>query len=181
MRIGIDLDGVVVDSISRWIEVFNREVGTAYPAGTLVDTFGTPANEAVSRRHELEMLIAPPPMAGARDGLNHLRQAGHELVVVTARSPRLRGLTEAWLDYHGLAVDSMHFLEGGNKGVVAAREGLGLFVEDAPHNALAVAEAGVPVLLFDAPYNRDLAHSLIRRASGWDGVRVLVEDLRMTG
>lgn len=36
--------------------------------------------------------------------------------------------------------------------------------------AHAIAEAGVPVLLFDAPYNREVAHRFITRCSGWNGV-----------
>lgn len=167
MRIGIDLDGVVVDSIARWVTVFNRESAKTYPAGSLIDTHGTPENAALSDRNELEMLIAPPPMDGAREALAALRSAGHQLIVVTARSPGVRGLTEAWLQYHGITVDAMHFLEGGNKGAVAAAEGLSFFVEDAPHNAIAIARVGVPVLLFDAPYNREVSGMHIERIQTW--------------
>lgn len=181
MRIGIDLDGVVVDSIPRWVEVFNRESGQTYPPGALIDTYGTPHDAALSDRHELEMLIAPPPMTGAREALAALSTAGHELIVVTARSPRLRRLTEAWLDYYSIHVDALHFLEGGNKGAVAAAERLNLFVEDAPHNAIAIAGAGVPVLLFDAPYNQQVAGSHIRRAHGWTDIMAQLAQFRQVG
>jgi uncharacterized HAD superfamily protein len=167
MRIGLDLDGVVVDSIGRWIEVLNRHAGTAYQPGDLPETYGTPELAAVSDRHELEMLIAPGPMAGAVGALRRLSAQGHRLIVITARAPRLRRLTEAWLDYYGIAVDRMHFLEGGSKVQVALEERVEVMVEDAPKNALALAEGGVPVLLFGAPYNRDVRHPLIHRCDGW--------------
>ncbi len=170
MRIGIDLDGVVVDSIGKWIEVMNRGLGTNYRPGDLPDTHSTPERAAYCNRHEVEMLIAPGPMAGAAEALAALRAKGHELIVITARSPRLRGLTEAWLDSYGMQVDRLHFLEGAGKIPVARAEGVDLIVEDTPRNALALAEAGIPVLLFAAPYNREVRHPLIRRCEGWGEV-----------
>lgn len=170
VRIGLDLDGVVVDSIAYWIRVLNREAGTAYLPGDLPDTYSTATLAACSDRHELEMLIAPPPVAGAVSGLRMMKEFGHTIVAVTARAGRMRGLTEAWLAYHEVPVDRLHFLEGTNKAPVAREERLDLFVEDAPHNALALAEAGVPVLLFAAAYNAGTSHPLVRRCDGWDDV-----------
>lgn len=170
MRIGLDLDGVTVNSIPTWVRVLNREAGTTYAPDALPPTHSTPELAACSDRHELEMLILPQPMPGAAEALHHLRRSGHSLVVITARSPRLRGLTEAYLAYHDLAVDRLHFLEGGDKTATALAEGLDLLVEDAPHNALAVANAGIPVLLFGAAYNAYVSHPLIRHCSGWSGV-----------
>jgi uncharacterized protein len=178
VRIGLDMDGVVVDSIPRWIEVINRGSGRYYGPGELPATHDTPAMAAYSDQNELEMLILPPPTAGAAEALAALRREGHELVVVTARSPRLRGLTEAWLAYHGMAVDRLYFLEGGSKAPVALQEGLDLLVEDAPHNALAVAAAGVPVLLYGAPYNAQVTHPLVTRCqTGWPDVLTHIQTI----
>lgn len=175
MRIGLDLDGVICDSIPIWRHVLIRELGLVHGPGDLPDTHGTPACAAVMNRHEVECLITPPPVPGAAAGLRALQAAGHELVVVTARTPRMAELTRAWLAYHGLPVpDRMHFLAGGSKGAVARAEGLDLFVEDAPHNAQSITGAGVPVLLFAWPYNEGFHHPLARRVAGWDAVPAAV-------
>lgn len=176
MRIGFDLDGVIVDSIGHWIRVFNRELQAGYGPGALPDTHGSPERTVISDRHELEMLIAPGPTAGAAEALRQLSGAGHHLVVVTARSPRLQGLTEAWLEYHGIRMNALHFLEGGSKGPVAQQERLDIFVEDAGHNAFSLVSHGVPVLLYDAPYNRDVTHPLIQRCEGWAQVMRALTD-----
>lgn len=181
MHIGLDLDGVVVDSVGRWIEILNKYAGTSYRPGDLPDSHGTPEKAAVSDRHELGMLIAAGPVPGAVAAVASLRSAGHALTVVTARTPRLRGLTEAWLDYHGVAVDRLHFLEGGSKVPAARAEGLDLMVEDAPHNAVALAHAGIPVLLFGAPYNASVAHPLIHRCDGWADVLHQIEQRAADG
>lgn len=170
MHIGIDLDGVIVNSICHWIEILNREAGTNFAPHDLPDTHGTPEMAALSDRFELEMTISPGPVAGAAEAVRRLQQEGNRLVVVTARPPRLQELTRAWLQYHGMQVDNLHFLEGGSKVPVARSEGLDLIVEDTPRNALALAEAEVPVLLFDALYNRDVDHPLIVRCNGWQEV-----------
>ncbi len=171
MRIGLDLDGVVCDSVPKWREVFARELGLVYSQRELPDTYGTPEHAACTDRHELECLLAPHPVAGAVAALHSLRAAGHELVVVTARSPRVARLTAAWFDYHGLlAPDRMHFLEGGRKDTVARAEALDVFVEDIPGYAQALAGAGVPVLLFAWPYNAGCHHPLVRRVGGWAAV-----------
>jgi uncharacterized HAD superfamily protein len=170
MRIGVDLDGVIVDSIAYWIRVLNREAGTNYLPGDLPDTYAAASLAQCSDLHELEMLIAPPPVPGAVAALTHLKALGHQLVVVTSRALRLRVLTMAWLDYHGILVDEIYCLQGGSKAPVAKAQGIDVLVEDIPHQAIAVAESGVPVLLFAAPYNDHVMHQRIERCADWTEV-----------
>jgi uncharacterized HAD superfamily protein len=170
MRIGIDLDGVVVDSIPTWIRVLNRGAGTEYKLGELPDTYATPERGRYCEQHELEMLIAPPPVLGAARGVSGLKGSGHQVIVVTARAPRLRQITEAWLEYYNIAVDGMHFLEGRSKAPIAKTERLDFFVEDDPKNALAPADVGVRVGLLAAPYNTGVEHELVTRCDGWPEV-----------
>ena len=170
MRIAVDLDGVVVDSVPYWIAVVNREAGTAYGPGDLPQGYATPEMAAICDAHEVEMLVAPHPVPGARAACARLRADGHRLIAVTARAPRMRRLTEAWLDYHGIALDDLLFLQGAPKLPVIQAEGLALLIEDTPAHALSVAAAGIPVLLFSAPYNRAVQHPGICRCEGWHGV-----------
>lgn len=170
MRIGLDLDGVIVDSVRRWGEVLNRYAGTQFGPNDLPDTHGTPEMAAISDRHILAMTIGAGPVAGAVEALGRLRSEGHKLVVVTARTPRLRKLTEAWLEFYHMEVDELHFLEGAPKAPVALAEGLDVVVEDTPRQAVEMAAAGVPVLLFSRPYNRELAHPLVVHCAGWSAV-----------
>lgn len=170
MRIGLDLDGVIVDSVWRWGEVLNRYAGTRFGPEDLPDTHGTPEMAAISDRYIVEMTIGAGPVAGAAEALRLLRDEGHSLVVVTARTPRLRKLTEAWLEYHEMPVDRLHFLEGADKAPVVQAEGVDLMVEDTPRHAVGMATAGVEVLLFSAPYNRHVEHPLVRPCAGWSEV-----------
>ncbi len=59
VRIGLDLDGVVVDSIAYWIRVLNREAGTAYLPGDLPNTYSTATLAACSDHMNLRCCCAP--------------------------------------------------------------------------------------------------------------------------
>ncbi|HWI66669.1 MAG TPA: hypothetical protein VNT75_33060 [Symbiobacteriaceae bacterium] len=170
MRIGLDLDGVVAHSVPNWINVLNTGFGTTYGPDELPDTHGTPDMAAFCDDHLVELLLPVRPMPGAVAAIERLRREGHELVVITARSQSVRRLTEAWLEYYGIGVDRLHFLEGAGKAATARAEQIDMLVEDTPKHALAVAEAGIPVLLFGAPYNRHLRHPLIHVCEGWHEV-----------
>ena len=49
-----------------------------------------------------------------------------------------------------------------------------MFCEDDTLISQTLAEAGIRVLLFDHPWNRDLAHGRITRVSGWSEVATLL-------
>lgn len=170
VRVGLDLDGVIVDSIGTWLRLLREGGGFPVAPDAYPEPYANPEMAAFCDLHEVEMLIAPRPVPGAVEAVTSLKAAGHDLVVITARGPRVRRLTEAWLDYYGLPVDDLHFLAGGNKGEAARRAGVSIFVEDAPSNAIALAAARIPVLLFATPYNRRVRHPLVRSCDGWPSV-----------
>ena len=135
MTIGVDLDGVVVNSVPRWREVFRR---AGYPVDDheLPLTHATPELAELCDRHEIEMLIVPPPIDGAVEALRTLKRQKFNVVAVTSRSPRLRRLTEAWLDYWDIPIDEMFFLEGESKVPTIRAQGISVFVEDTRRRVL---------------------------------------------
>jgi len=48
------------------------------------------------------------PIAGAREALRELKQAGHTIVVYTARGWAEYRYTKKWLDDHGIVYDAIH-------------------------------------------------------------------------
>jgi len=48
------------------------------------------------------------PIGGAREALQKLRDAGHTVVIYTARSWGEYRVTKRWLDDHGFAYDGLH-------------------------------------------------------------------------
>jgi len=126
--------------------------------------------------------------------LEKLVQIGHEIYFITARAERRRMVTETWLrekrilDY----AKAVHLKPHGEfnpdyprgrydaegsaqyKTRLAQELGLDVFCEDDVLISRALADAGIRVLLFDHPWNRDLSHERITRVSGWSEAGALL-------
>ncbi len=126
--------------------------------------------------------------------LEQLVQRGHEIYFITARNEARRMVTETWLrekrilDY----AKAVHLKPHGEfdpdhprgrydpqssaayKVRLAQELRLDLFCEDDVVISRALAEAGVRVMLFDHPWNREVSHDRITRVSGWSEVASLL-------
>lgn len=171
MRLGIDLDGPVVHSTPYWTERFSQHFQRHFPMEEIaLGIHLKPDLLAYFDQHEGDLYWQPPPTTGAPEGLQRLKAKGRELHYISARTPRVQALTQKWLTQHGIPFDSLHLLEGGNKALHCEKLGIELMIEDSPHHAVAIAQTGVPVLLFDTPYNGQVDHPLVTRCHSWDDI-----------
>jgi len=126
--------------------------------------------------------------------LERLVQEGHEIFFITARAERRRMITETWLrekrildyakavhlkpygDFRPDRPRGRYDAEGSAqyKTRLALELGLDVFCEDDVIIATTLADAGVRVLLFDHPWNREVAHDRITRVGGWSEVGALL-------
>lgn len=180
MKIGLDLDGVVVDIIAPILphlaEICGRPVTTS-------DLTCFDLREALSldeaqaeRLGRLvlwgELYSLAPPVDGAIEAIQRL--ANHEIWFVTARPGKTRPHTIEWLERHGLPSSPLVLTEHGKK--VVGEMGFDLFVEDDAGTAVGLAELGVNVLLFDHPWNQCPAlPSNCRRVRGWTEIVSICE------
>lgn len=184
MRIGIDIDDVLADSLPAFLEGFNRRFGLEVPM--------TEAGWEIFRRYpeipaediraffaelsHMDFLGSRPILTGAREGVERLHQAGHRLFVITGRLRQDRGATERWLNAAGF---SSFFQEIADRDGVdtalhkrraAKRLQLNVLLDDEYEVALSVAELPVRVLLFDRPWNRGSLPPRITRIHSWADV-----------
>jgi 5'-nucleotidase len=181
--LGVDLDGVCAD----YTEAFARSVA----AGRGVDPaeltrevswdfgeWGLDREEFLRlHRHavaEERMFATMPAVPGVADALWRLSDAGVWIRIITHRLVTNWGHavivsdTVSWLDTHRIPYRDLCFL--GRKPEVQADA----YVEDAPHNVVALRASGNDVIVFDQPYNRDLPAP---RAATWAQAEALVADL----
>lgn len=177
MLIGLDLDGVVCD------------IGAGV-ARRIADRFGVASHPDTWRTYDLRQLrlgvpevpfraflddvFADPALyesaslcEGAARGLACLREAGWDVVGITARPPVLAEVTLTWLARHGIELDAVHHTPVGSKAAVASRLGADAAVEDNPHEADRLAEVCDSWLL-DRPYNREYLLARARRLRSWE-------------
>ena len=112
-----------------------------------------------------------PALPGAAETLWRLSDAGVWIRIITHRLYVNWGHAIAvadtvdWLDQVGIPYRDLCFL--GAKPQVEAD----CYIEDAPHNVVALRESGAHVVVFDQPYNRDVPAP---RAADWAEVENLV-------
>lgn len=181
--LGVDLDGVCADHTQAFRQIVADELGVdpaslpeerswGFEEWGLVDgDFERLHRIAVLQRR---MFRDMPVVAGAPEALWRLSDAGIWIRIITHRLYVNWGHaiavadTAEWLDRHRLPYRDICFL--GAKPEVEAD----LYIDDAPHNVIALRDMGNEVIAFDQPYNRDLDGP---RASSWDEVEELVLDI----
>ena len=204
MRIGVDLDDVIaicaVPYLRRFAQEFKvelpdeKEIGwhllremDAHVSAEERDRFRIKLYDGTFFT-QLEMYQDCPVV------LERLVQKGHEIFFITARAERRRMVTETWLrekrilDY----AKAVHLKPYGEfkpdvprgrydaegsaqyKTRLAQELGLDVFCEDDVIISQSLAGAGVRVLLFDHPWNREVAHERITRVGGWSEVATLL-------
>ena len=183
MRIGIDIDGVVSDSYRAWVREMNRHFGTNIlelknydmhlDFGVTWEEMGRYFKDNVAHLFEI-----PEPMEGAKEGIEELLYQGHEVVYVTARSLEEKDYTLNWMKKHQIPQEEILFTGFKCKVDYALKWQLDIFVEDNLTNAQGISEAGIPVLLVDASYNKGELPSGIIRCRGWQ--EILTEIRRRT-
>ena len=184
LRIGVDVDDVLVESLPGYLEAFRtyfgREVKVEDAAWEIFHRFPSiPSTQMWGFFAELEtsdFLATRPIYADAVNAVRSLASGGHRLFVVTGRLASHREHTHRLLQRAGIAhlfEDLVHRSEEmavEYKPRVARERGLDCLIEDELHVAVAVARVPVSVLLVDRPWNQgDLPHG-ITRVTDWDHI-----------
>ncbi len=193
MRIGIDIDDVLTDSLPEFLRAFNRRFGlqiSVTEAGW--EIFGRhpeiPREEIrafFAELHHADFLGSRPLLPGAREGVERLHGGGHRLFIITGRLRQDRTITERWLTRNGLSFFFEEIIHrdgidaGLHKRRAAERLRLDVLVEDEYHVALAAAELPVWVLLFDRPWNQGPLPPRVLRIRSWPDVIAFCDPRRL--
>ena len=177
---GVDLDGVCGDFTLAFREVAAEELGVPARELPLERSwdfrewgFVEGDYERVHLRAVLEkrILRSLPVIEGAADALWRMSDAGIWIRIITHRLyvnwSHAVAITDTvdWLDTARIPYRDLCFL--GAKPEVEADA----YIDDGPHNVLALRAQGNDVIVFDQPYNRDCAGP---RARTWDDVEAYV-------
>ncbi|WP_070327017.1 hypothetical protein [Exiguobacterium aurantiacum] len=188
MHIGIDLDGTVTDPQSCF-HYMNDMLGYAidYHQATEYElhTYTNMTQHdfwtfMIEHGHEEAIYRRSLPHSEVNEVLWHIRKT-HQLHYVTARSEAVRSVTEDWIKQHELPLDSLIMTGSHDKVGVVKDLALDLFMEDRYENAISIHEQTlIPVLLFDAPYNRRPLPDGVKRITSWNEALHLVDRFETT-
>ncbi|MGH7410689.1 MAG: 5' nucleotidase, NT5C type [Candidatus Methylomirabilis sp.] len=191
MRIGIDLDDVLADSLPHYLRAFNQRFGfkidLADAAWRMFRRYPQiphqEINDFFSELIEAGFFASRPLLPGAREAVERLTDDGHHLFIVTGRAPKDEAITRNWLSQVGLTRHLSGLVHKGiepvwrYKSEAASELLLDLFIEDELAVAIAIAEAEIPVLLYDHPWNQGTLSDNVRRVRSWAEVLTKVAEL----
>lgn len=183
MRIGIDVDDTIANSYENVIrevaayyhkdfnELLERKMG--YHDFFDNDEFPN-YNTFVFERYK-HIIDKSVIKENAVRVINKLHEEGNEIIIITARhygeyddpyAITLKYLSKHEIEFDKIIVNKM------DKGQVCIDENIDLFIDDSVSNCRKVKEAGVNVLLFDAPFNQD--NNEFKRVCDWKEVYDIV-------
>lgn len=182
LRIGIDVDDVLAESLPGYLEAFRRRFGhdvrieeaaweifRRYPEISATQMWGF-----FSELEASDFLATRPVYPEAARAMRTLAAGGHRLFVVTGRLSQHREHTRRLLLQAGLLelFEQVVHRDGEPsaeyKPRIVRELKLDLLIEDELHVALAAAGVPIPVLLFDRPWNQADLRPGITRVTGWD-------------
>ncbi|MET3574757.1 hypothetical protein ACFFIY_10930 [Bhargavaea ullalensis] len=174
LRLGIDIDGTVTrpDALLPHI---NRKFNSSFilddiTAYSLTESFPMLDPEEFAawfKEAEPEIYRTSPAHEHVREILRSWNKI-HELFYISARGLEVEDVTFGWFEEHQIPYHHIE-LTGSHRKIEAARRlGVDVFFEDKHDNAVDIhEEVGIPVLLFDAPYNRMAVPDGVIRVHDW--------------
>ena len=192
MRIAVDIDEVLAEGLLSYLHYFNTTHGTHFtkqdfgPSKPFWETLGVatqdiPAVEMHYRSHELsrDWLL----VNGAQDAIRSLAKQ-HELFIVSNRQSAGHEATRVWLqkNFPG-AFQVIYFTEmervgdiRPTKAEICLRHGITMLIEDEVKEITACAAAGITVVMFDTPLNRDIVGDGLYRVHSWPEACMVIQE-----
>jgi len=172
----MDLDGVVTDYISSFLDTLNGIKGTNYSYGDITTYNYEECLEGVTKEEVHEIFsqhgkdgtfLRLKLMPGALSGLNQLNQDGHSIIFLTFRNAKVVKSTHEYLRGLGIVYDELIFTT--DKVKHGIEKNIELMIEDHLGVTVNFNEVGIRAIIVDHPWNREDHPQEIKRAYGWFG------------
>jgi len=188
MKIGIDVDNVVVDLNKGFIDFYNSNFDKNISMDDfkehyyLSDLFGISRDEEWdlwNSYHNSELFDEMSFVEGVKAAIDFLK-AKHELFFITARHLSWKDKTDKLFEKHFGDVNlifSGDVYGGRQKDEICEENGIKILVEDHPTHSLDYAKKGIKILLFDRPWNKKVEHENIIRVKNWEEILERIKNI----
>lgn len=179
INIVVDLDNTLLDATTPHLRYYNQVSGDNFTNADVNDVYlyrlyswNEEEQESIYNRFGHAIHWESSPYPGAIETLNQLAKQ-HTITIMTARPSQFRQVTLKWLEHYGAEFHHIMFTEHKYKEFIHL--GGDVLVDDAPHYAIEFSAHGLPVVLYNQPYNYHINNNYIHRASNWKEVKTHIE------
>ena len=196
MKIGVDLDGVVVDIMTPILKHYNEKYETSFSCKDLFshelwEVFGLAKEESLKRVLEIMGNLnfdEVRALTGSIDTLKKLSK-DHNLVVVTSRPNFFEENTLKWIDkylpgaFEKVLFTNQYSMDGEDKQTtkseICKAEGVEILLEDHDFQVNDCSPVCSKILVFDQPWNQSskLPENAVR-VKNWDDVLREVNEIQ---
>ncbi len=189
MRIGIDIDDTICNTwdfvIPYLSRHFNISISNLKKSNKI---YFEACNSTYLEYYEFAKKYYPTIALqykikhGVRKVIKKLREDGHEIIFITARStngfydPYKTSLK--YLEKHKIPFDKL-IVDAKEKAPICLEEKIDLFIDDSVKNCLEVSSINIPVLLFSNKYNENC--TLFKRVFNWKEIYKEIERVKNDG
>ena len=195
MKIGIDIDGVLVDVESfeldyfskYYLEQYNKVIKNPKGYGSYHIFKGTPIQDKTLWNKLIHLYIKETPRRFASEVIKKLKEDGNQIYIITNRSSHLsyvddinkkqmQDIVIKWLNKYNIVYDKILFTHT-NKLDVCKKEKIDIMIEDKPSNINSVSKL-IPVLCYDALYNEECCGNNVYRVYSWYDIYAKIEKIK---
>ena len=172
MKIGIDIDGVITDTIRLCAQEFSDHFGCEITCENIAHRFSKieGGKDFLYQNEKWMLLCSLKPLDGAVDAINTLYKE-HEVYFISAREMIAYDSTLKWLENYNILPRELILTDGAqSKGDISKELGIDVFIEDSAVNASEIVQAGVPVILYKTEYNAGFENDRIIYCENWDEI-----------
>jgi 5'(3')-deoxyribonucleotidase len=163
MRIAVDLDGVLANSMKAWLKIWYEEKGQLIKFEELDDwffwkklnineeDFARILNKAWKRWIEI-----PPTEDRIGEKVCRLKTLG-EVDILTARPKNTEKYALKWLNYYGVRFNRYVWARNSE---AKAKLGYDVYIDDSPYMVEVLKDTGKILLLYSQPWNRSVQENV---------------------
>lgn len=190
MKIGIDLDGVVLDTekvFKNYAELYDikelKRDSTIKPDEILIqDRYNWTKEEEENFLKKYLILGSKNAniMPGAKEVITELRKDGHELIVVTARGRDMEemiGIAQELLEKSKIKFDK-YYWKVVNKAEICKKEKIDIMIDDNIHNCQKVADEGIKTIYLRDSNIKTIEHPNIKECYLWGEIYRYISNLK---
>ena len=184
MKIGIDIDDVVVEFVKGYLKMYEKTYGQkfvfedlkSYNFGYLLDFSKEEEYESVNKFFETKDFENLDLIEGAKEAIYEISKE-NEIFFITSRPSFTNSKTKVFLKkyFSEISFELIHsggfHLQGKHKEEICLDREIKIMIEDHYDFALKCAEKGIRVFLLDKPWNQSQEeHENIMRVKNWNEI-----------